>query len=126
MTDAGAFTVAESVNVVEPTGPPAPGVVLIEHDWNGTGRAKSLRTDVIDCDDRVCGRNVAMQPLKPKSLRLSPPSMNAFVRSVAVGVPSARRHSQPPQLVGVELFTEKVICDPLGDRMYFAFGKAPE
>src|SRR4051812_49187790 len=65
------------------------------------GPAKSLRTAVNDCDERVWGRNVLMQPWKPAAARSIPPSMNAFCASVVVLAPVELRQTQPPHVIGV-------------------------
>ena len=68
---------------------------------NAIGPAKSLSTAVNDCDERVCGRNVLMQPWKPAAARSMPPSMNAFWASVVVLAPLELRQTQPPHVIAV-------------------------
>ena len=64
------------------------------------GPAKSLRTEVNEGDERVCGKKVLMQPVKPSAVRSMPPSMNALVSSVVVPAPLPSRHTQPPHVIG--------------------------
>src|SRR5437773_2741731 len=45
------------------------------HVLKAIGPPKSLSVAVNDCDERVCGRKVRMQPLNPISDRLIPPSI---------------------------------------------------
>src|SRR5438132_10041832 len=58
---------------------------------------KSFRTAVKDCDERVCGRNELIQPLKPIAARSTPTSNNSLVRIVEVSTPLAFRQAHPPQ-----------------------------
>ena len=69
---------------------------------NATGPAKSFRTDVNEGDERVCGKKVLMQPVKPAAVRSMPPSMNALVSSVGVPVPLPLRQTQPPHVMSAE------------------------
>src|SRR5215467_14194963 len=68
---------------------------------NAIGPAKSFRTAVKDCDERVCGKNVLIQPWNPAAPRSMPPSISAFCASVVVLAPEPMRHTQPPQVMGV-------------------------
>src|SRR6478752_6344443 len=63
------------------------------------GPAKSFRTDVNVADERVCGKNVLMHPVKPAAARSMPPSINVLVSNVAVPTPLPLRHTQPPQVM---------------------------
>src|SRR5258706_11188102 len=64
------------------------------------GPAKSLRTEVNEGDERVCGRKVLRQRVKPIEVRSMPPSMNALVSRVVVPAPLPSRQTQPPHVMG--------------------------
>src|SRR5439155_12627579 len=70
--------------------------VLGRQVLNGT-MAKSLSVDVNDCEVRVCGMNVLMQPVKPIEARFTLPSISSFVSMFATLFPLPSRHTQPPQ-----------------------------
>src|SRR5438132_1032653 len=69
---------------------------------------KSFSTAVKDADERVCGRNVEMQPVKLSDLRSMPPSMSSFVAMLRFRVPSALRQAQPPHGTGPASLTPKL------------------
>ena|SRR5439155_5298255 len=62
---------------------------------------KSFSTAVKDCEERVCGRNVLMQPLNPIAARSTPTSNASLSGSVEVSTPFLSRQAQPPQPVVV-------------------------
>src|SRR6266849_3900114 len=79
----------------------APGVVVILHVLNPIGPAKSWRVELMSGEERVWGNMVWTQPVKPSSLRLTPPSMNSFCETRVESLCISSRHTQPPHLIGV-------------------------
>src|SRR6266566_2499072 len=76
------------------------GDVVMLQVLKGMGPAKSDRVEsMLDPEDRVCGKSVLTHPVKPRVLRLIPPSMNSFCETEC-GLPVSR-HTQPPHGIAV-------------------------
>jgi hypothetical protein len=84
------------------------------HVLNVIGPPKSFSVAVNDCDDRVCGQNVWMQPVKPSADRSIAPSMNSFLSIVVDESAPLSRQTQPPQPIARSpVFTPKMMLPAL-------------